>query len=93
MLSPRAVARRLVVDASQELKDLWGNLGGGDSELLVELALGGAADTLDGLWKRGSSLGGDLKGVRAAGVGPHAFAQSAIALYAPRAGSGTDRRR
>lgn len=81
MLSPRPVAGRLVVDASQEIKDFGLNLVGRDTKLLIELALGGALDAGDRIRERSACLSGDLERVRAAGVGPHAYAVSDVALW------------
>lgn len=71
MLSPLAVAGGLVVDAGQEAEVLNGDLLLLDTELVVELALGGALDTLNGIGEVVTSLAGDAQGVGAAGVGPH----------------------
>ena len=49
MLTPFAVAGRLVVDARQEMELVHGDLLLLDAELVLELALGGALDALDGL--------------------------------------------
>lgn len=49
MLTPLPVARGLVVDAGEEAELVEGHLGGVDAELMLELALGGALDALDGV--------------------------------------------
>ena len=71
MLSPLAVAGRLVVDACQETELVKGHLFLLDAELVLELALCGTLDALDGVLEVGACLAGNAKGVRAAGVGPH----------------------
>lgn len=71
MLAPGPVAVSLVVDASQEVEDLGRHLLSRDAEFLVQLALGGAANSLDGRVQPDAGLGGDVERMRAAGVGPH----------------------
>lgn len=71
MLTPFSVAGGLVVNASQKVKVLNGNLLLLDTELVVELALRCAFDAHDGVWQVGASLAGDAQRVGAAGVCPH----------------------
>jgi hypothetical protein len=71
VLAPFAVAGCLVVNSSQEPELLNWNLLLLDAEFVVQLALSGALDTLDGIGQDRASLARDTQRVRAAGVCPH----------------------
>ncbi len=71
MLSPLAIARRLVVNPSEEVEVLNRHLLLLDAELVLELPLSRALHALDALGEVRAHLGGDAQRVGAAGVGPH----------------------
>jgi hypothetical protein len=71
MFTPHSVTRSLVVNTGQEVEVLEGNLLLLDTQFVFKLALGSSLDTSDGVLKSRTSLGRDMKRVRAASVGPH----------------------
>lgn len=71
VLAPLAIARRLVMNAGQEVKVLERHLLFLDTELMLQLPLRGMLDAEHGVWQVGARLVGHVQGVRAAGVGPH----------------------
>jgi hypothetical protein len=71
MLTPHSVTGSLVVNAGQEVEVLERDLLLLDTQFVLKLALGSSLDTSDGVLKSRTSLGRDMKRVRAASVGPH----------------------
>lgn len=71
MLTPHSVTGSLVVNTGQEVKVLEGDLLLLDTQFMLKLALGSSLDTRDRVLESGTSLGRDVKRVRAASVGPH----------------------
>lgn len=59
------------MNTGKEVEVVKGDLLDLDAKLVVELALGSALSTRDGVNEVGASLAGDAERVRAAGVGPH----------------------
>ena len=70
VFTPLAVAGSDVVDASEEVELVYGDLVCLDSELLVEFTLSSTLDTHDSGFEGRAGLGRDTQRVGAAGVGP-----------------------
>lgn len=71
MLSPLAIAGRLVVNARQEVEVVERHLLGVDAELVLELAPRRVLDARHRVLQVAARLAGDAQRVRAARVGPH----------------------
>lgn len=75
MFTPLAVAGSLVVYTGEEVELVQRGLACRNSKLVGQLPLCGTLDTHDRSWQVSAALSRDAKGVRAAGVRPHFYAQ------------------
>ena len=71
VLTPHSVTGGHVMNASQKLELIQWYLVCRDSEFVIQLSDGGAADAPDSCLKCGASLTRDAERVRTAGVCPH----------------------